>query len=120
MSSEAPPSVIDRLFANAAADNEALLKNNTLGDVFDCPRDVDFVFKCPDPMRAHWLCDFLQRLNYASASVSQISEGEWRVTAYIHMPINQPLICSVSALMVFLAGAFGVEYDGWGSRVQNG
>jgi hypothetical protein len=117
--SDPSPSVIDRLFANAEADNEALLKNNALGDVFDSPRDVDFVFKSSDPMRAQWLCDFIQRLNFASASVSQTSEAEWRVTAYIHMPINQPLICSVSALMVFLAGAFGVEYDGWGSMVQN-
>jgi len=118
--SPAKRAIIDQLFATAEADNEALLRNNSLGDVFDIPRDVDFVFKCSDALRAHWICDFLNRLNYAHANSQQTSESEWRVTAFIHMPINQPLICSVSALMVFLAGAFDVEYDGWGSVIQKG
>jgi len=43
-----------------------------------------------------------------------MGDGRWS----IRMPITQPVICSVSALMVCLARLFSVEYDGWGSVVQ--
>jgi hypothetical protein len=35
------------------------------------------------------------------------------------MPITQPLLCSVSRFMVSLGKLYQIEYDGWGSIIQN-
>jgi hypothetical protein len=90
-----------------------------MGDLFDRSRDVDFAFKTPEAMRAEDLCKYLKGMNFGTPFVREGEDGVYWVITVIHMPINQPVICSVSAFMVCLSRLFGVDFDGWGSVVQS-
>ena len=113
-------SVLDLLHENAHLDNDLLRKNDTHGDIFTSPRDVDFAFKTSERERAQDLCEFINSKNFAKAHVNapQASEEPYWVIAIIHMPITQNLLCSVSGFMVCLSRLFQVEYDGWGSVIR--
>ena len=110
--------IFDLLHENALLDNDLLRKNDAMGDKFDDPRDVDFAFKTNDKQRADDLSEYINGKNFGNASVAAAVEGEYGVLCVIHMPINQPLLCSVSGFMVCLSRLFQVEYDGWGSIIQ--
>ncbi len=122
MSQDAPltPETFALLRENARADNDLLCRNDALGDVFTRPRDVDFLFKTGEEQRAQALCDYILAMHFADATMRRDEDGLFWVTAILPMPVHPPLICSVSAFMVCLAQLFEVEYDGWGSVIQNG
>lgn len=110
--------IFELLRENAIADNDLLRKNDARGDVFAKPRDVDFAFKTRDAIRAKDLCEFIEGLNFGVPQLRSDNGVHW-LTVVIQMPITQPLLCSVSGFMVCLGRMFGVEYDGWGSVIQN-
>jgi hypothetical protein len=111
--------IIESLRENAIADVDLLRKNDSMGDVFAKPRDVDFAFKTNDGKQAEILCAFIKEMNYGSARVEIVDKGLFRVINVIHMPINQHIVCSVSGFMHCIGELFHVEFDGWGSVIQN-
>lgn len=107
--------VIDDLLRVAYEDTELLRKNDSLGDKFSVPRDVDFLFRTQDEKKAQTVCSFINDNQYGHAQIQDSTD----VLVIIHMPIEQNIICSISGLMVCIAHLFGVEYDGWGSVVKS-
>jgi hypothetical protein len=105
--------IVDVLLQNAYEDTQLLLKNDSLGDQLSVPRDVDFLLRTPDEEKARLVCSFINDNQYGAAKVQ-----ETNVLVVIHMPIQQNIICSVSALMACIAEIFKVEYDGWGSELR--
>ncbi len=111
-------SVIDSLLTNAYEDTQLLLKNDHLGDDLSRPRDVDFVLKTVDYEQAKTVSSFITDNQYGRPEI-EVVDGYFRIIFKINMPITQNLICSVSALMVCLAALFKLDYDGWGSVLQD-
>jgi hypothetical protein len=111
--------LFEQLHDNAVLDNDLLLKNDATGDLFEKPRDVDFTFKTGDGRKAKELSEFINGKNFGISTVHSGDDGLLWVIVAIHMPITQHLLCSVSGFMVCLGGLFQVEYDGWGSVIQN-
>lgn len=109
--------VVDELLRNAYEDTKLLRKNSAQGDIFARPRDVDFLLRAPTQEKAHVMAQFVTDNQYGRANV-QGPEGAWSVLVTINMPVEQHIICSVSALMVCLSQLFGLEYDGWGCVLQ--
>jgi hypothetical protein len=107
----------DKLLRNAYEDTELLKKNDALGDDFSIARDVDFVIKTPDRRKAEVIRSFAEDNQYGVARVEE-ADREFRILVVVHMPIQQHVLCSVSALMVCMAALFGAEYDGWGCVIQ--
>jgi hypothetical protein len=112
-------SIADSLRENALADNDLLSKNDSRGDVFAKPRDVDFAFKTNDKERAESLGEYIKGMNFGNPSITVGDDGVYWIINVIHMPITQPLLCSVSGFMVCLGKLYQIEYDGWGSIIQN-
>ncbi len=112
-------SILELLHGNAVLDNDLLAKNDAKGDVFAKPRDVDFAFKTEDKGRAQALCDLVNEKNFGKATINYGDGGTSWVMVVIYMPVTQHLLCSVSAFMACLGSLFQVEYDGWGSVIQN-
>lgn len=110
--------IFELLRENALADNDLLTRNDARGDLFAKPRDVDFAFKTTDSSRAKDLFEFIKGLNFGAPQLKTDGGLHW-LTVVIHMPITQPVLCSVSGFMVCLSRLFGVEYDGWGSVIQH-
>lgn len=114
------PSIVQVLLDTAKADTDLLLQNNARGDVLATPRRVDFMFRTPTAEKARVLADFVNDNRYGSATVTAAGGEGHRVQVLIEMPVTQHVLCSVSGLMACVAQIFGVEYDGWGSVLQNG
>lgn len=81
-------------------------------------RDVDFVLKTVDYEQAKTVSSFITDNQYGRPEI-EVVDGYFRIIFKINMPITQNLICSVSALMVCLAALFKLDYDGWGSVLQD-
>ena len=111
--------MFDLLTKNAIEDTSLLLKNDEMGDVFTKPREVDFTFESPERERAEDFAEFVNGKSYGTAQVGELEAGRYRVVVLITMPIHQPLICSVSGFMLCLSRLFKIDYQGWGSVVQN-
>jgi hypothetical protein len=111
--------LFEALHENALHDNELLRLNDEKGDIFDKARDVDFAFKTNELQRATDLSEFLNGKTFAQANVNTGDDGVSWVVAVIHMPISQNVLCSTSGFMLCLSRVFGVEYDGWGSVIQD-
>ena len=110
--------IIDTLLDNAYQDTQVLLVNEKEGDQFAVARDVEFILRTDDRAKAETVRSFVADNRYAD-SVTIVPDGqhsELRVT--VHMPLRQPVLCSISALMASLAQIFDIEYDGWSSDIQ--
>jgi hypothetical protein len=105
--------IVDVLLRNAYEDTQLLLKNDSLGDQLQVPRDVDFLLRATDAEKAHLACSFINDNQYGSAEVQGTD-----VRVVIHTPIQQNIICSISGLMACISEIFGLEYDGWGSELR--
>ncbi len=112
-------SVTDALLKNAYEDTQLLIKNDSLGDVFSIPRDVDFVLKCDDRKKAEIVASFILDNRYGLPSIGESDSG-FRVVVTVNMPTTQNVLCSVSGLMACLSKLFDLDYDGWGCVVQHG
>src|SRR5438067_12818874 len=110
--------LVDTLLKTAYEDTQLLQKNDALGDNFSIPRDVDFVLLAPDAAKASTVCDFINDNRYGSARV-ETPPDQFRIVVVIRMPIQQNILCSVSALMACIAELFDIEYDGWGCAITN-
>ncbi len=110
--------IFGQLQENARADTEQLIRNDTKGDLFAKPRDVDFAFKTTDGEKAKDLNEFVNGQNFGRSHVASGDGGIFWVFVVIHTPITQNVICSLSGFMVCLARLFEVEYDGWGSVLK--
>jgi hypothetical protein len=113
-----PTPIIDCLLDNAYQDTQVLLVNEKEGDEFAVSRDVEFIFRTDDKAKAETVSGFIRDNRYAD-SVAIVRDGqhsELRVT--IHMPLRQPILCSVSALMASLGQIFDIEYDGWSADIK--
>jgi hypothetical protein len=108
--------IVDTLLKTAFEDTQLLLKNNSLGNQFSIPRDVDFTLVAPDEAKATTVCQFINDNQYGVARVENTA-GQIRIVVAIHMPIEQHILCSVSGLMASIAEIFGLQYSGWGSVV---
>lgn len=106
--------LVDTLLRIAHEDTQLLIKNDQLGDTFRVSRDVDFLLKAPTAEKASTVCSFINDNQYGAARVQDQTD----ILVVIHMPIEQNIICSVSALMACIAELFGLEYDGWGCVIQ--
>ena len=111
-------SITELLLSTAKEDTELLISNNARGDNFDVPRVVDFLLTTNDLDKAEITRDFIDDNKYGNVSIEQSGE-QYRVITKILMPINQNIICSVSGLLACVGKIFGLEYDGWGSVLQN-
>jgi hypothetical protein len=107
--------MFDLLHENAAADLDLLRTKDRMDDVFSNPRDVDFAFKSINEENANDLAEYVNGKNFGNARVQALEDGTFRVIVFIHMPITQHLVFSVSAFMLCLSQLFLVDYDGWGS-----
>jgi hypothetical protein len=110
-------SVIDSLLQNAAQDTQLLEQNDSLGDVFSIPRDVDFIFFSEDASRAEVVCSFITDNQYGQALI-EADGARHKIRVVIHMPTTQHVLCAVSGMMTCVASLFQVEYDGWGCVAQ--
>jgi hypothetical protein len=115
-----PRPIIDTLLDNAYQDTQVLLVNEKEGDQFMTARDVEFIFRTGDSAKAETVRSFIADNRYADSAtvVPDARYSELRVT--VHMPLRQPVLCSVSALMACLGQVFDIEYDGWSSEIQRG
>ena len=111
-------SIVEELLRNAHEDTQLLLKNDALGDKFNLPREVDFLLIAKDQEKASTVCSFINDNQYGQARVDE-SDGLHNILVQVTMPIEQNIICSVSALMLCVAHLFGIEYDGWGCELRN-
>ncbi len=111
-------SVVEALLESSEQYTSLLINNDSKGDNFDIPRNIDFVFKTDDAQKAETVCSFINDNNYANARVESV-KGDYRVLAVVAMQSNQNVICSVSGLMTCIGKLFDVEYDGWGCVLQN-
>ena len=110
--------MFELLTQTALADADLLRKNNKMGDNFSIAREVDFAFETADRKRADDLAGFVNGKSYGKATVSKITNDNFRVLVLIPMPITQHLIGCVSGFMLCLSRLFQIEYLGWGSVVQ--
>lgn len=111
--------LIEDLLSAAHEDTQLLIKNDSLGDDFSIPRDVDFVLYSTDGQRAQTVASFIADNQYGVPRV-EVLDGRHRILVTINMPITRQVLCSISALMVCLAQLFSIEYDGWGCVIQKG
>ena len=111
--------MFELLTQTAVSDRDLLLKNDKAGDVFSKPREVDFAFETIERRRAEAFAEFVAGKNYGKAVVSEIEPGRIRIIVLITMPINQHIINSVSGFMLCLSRLFQIDYQGWGSVIQN-
>ena len=109
--------IVDTLLENARADTELLLLNDRHGDVLSKPREVTFLLVAQDRDKADLVASFIGDNRYGAATVEPY-DGKFGVFVKVIMPIEQNVICSVSALFACVAAVFSVEYDGWESEIQ--
>ena len=111
-------SLFDLLTETAKADTELLRSNDSLGDVFTAPREVDFSFNSAKRENAEDFAEFVNGKQYGVARVTELENGQFGVQVFITMPVTQHLICSVSGFMLCLSRVFLIDYEGWGSVIQ--
>jgi hypothetical protein len=109
--------ITDILLRTAYEDTQLLRKNDAHGDVFSVPRDVDFFLVAEDKEKAELVSSFINDNQYGTARVDE-GDGTYNVLVVVHMPTEQNILCSVSALMACVAAIFGIKYDGWGCVIQ--
>ncbi|WP_082661779.1 ribonuclease E inhibitor RraB [Terracidiphilus gabretensis] len=110
--------MFDLLYETAASDTDLLQRNDVLGDIFSIVREVDFDFLSPTREQAQDFVEFVNGKSYGRAEVQEMQDGKFRVLVFIHMPITQHVILSVSGFMLCLSRLFRIDYKGWGSLVQ--
>jgi len=110
--------LFDLLAHTAQLDTDLLRKNDSLGDMFTTPREVNFDFESMERERAEDLAEFVNGKNYGVAEITESEAGRFLIVVLITMPITQHLIGSVSGFMLCLSRIFQVDYQGWGSVVQ--
>ncbi|WP_414649876.1 ribonuclease E inhibitor RraB [Dyella sp.] len=110
-------SVVKLLMEGSDADTDVLRTLDHHGDDFSISRNVDFKFRADAKEKADIVAGFLNDHHFAVAVV-QSHDGEYSVSASIHMPVQQNLILSVSGFMGCVAQLFGADYDGWGCVPQ--
>lgn len=110
-------SVIDTLTEIAIADTDLLRRLDEQGDLFDVPRNVDFLLRSPSAEKASLVAGFINDYQYGVAT-PQESEGEHSVLVVVHMPIQQHSILAVSGFMACVCQLFGLDYDGWACVAQ--
>jgi hypothetical protein len=109
--------IIEVLLDNAYQDTQVLLIDEQNGDDFSAERDVELLFRAEERRKADLVRSFIDDNRYGSAIVAE-DDGKFLLRVTIRMPLTQPIICSVSALMACLGQFFGIEYDGWSSDLQ--
>lgn len=109
--------IVDDLLRNAYEDALLLQRNDFLGDNFSISREVDFLLIANDEKQGNTVCSFINDNQYGRARVDE-ADGQYTVLVQLTMPIEQNIVCSVSALMVCISHLFGVEYDGWGCELR--
>jgi hypothetical protein len=113
-----PKLFVDCLLDNAYQDTQVLLVNEKEGDQFTVARDVEFIFRASDKAKAETVSSFIKDNRYAD-STTIIQDGQQsELRVIIHMPLRQPVLCSVSALMACLGEIFDIEYDGWSADIK--
>ena len=110
--------MFELLTQTALAGTDLLRKNDKMGDIFTMAREVDFAFETADRQRADDFAGFVNGKSYGKATVSEITDDNFRVAVLITMPITQHLIGWVSGFMLCLSRLFQIEYLGWGSVIQ--
>ena len=111
--------VVELLIQTAESDTDLLLKNDQRGDNFSIPREVDFLLRAPTAEKAQLVASFINDYRYGAATAQ--SDDHWhRIGVRITMPITQHVLCSVSGFIACLSKIYDLEYDGWGSILQNG
>ncbi|EDM25263.1 hypothetical protein LNTAR_24828 [Lentisphaera araneosa HTCC2155] len=111
-------SIVELLLDTAKSDTDLLISNDEKGDNFDIPRMVDFTLVTNDKQKAETARDFIYDNRYGETTIQEVDQ-QYRVNIHILMPINQNILCSVSGLVACIGKIFGLEYDGWGSELQN-
>jgi hypothetical protein len=111
--------MFELLTETAKADRDLLIKNNDAGDDLNKPREVDFAFETDERERADDFAEFVIGKSYGSVQVNEIEPGQFQILVLITMPINQNIINSVSGFMLCLSRLFKIDYQGWGSVIQN-
>jgi hypothetical protein len=106
--------IIDVLLRTAYEDTQLLFKNDSLGDQFAIPRDVEFLLVAKDEFKASTVCSFINDNQYG---IARVDDG-FNIFVVVRMSIEQNILCSVSALMACLGEMFDVEYDGCGCELQ--
>jgi hypothetical protein len=113
-----PKPIVDCLLDNAYQDTQVWLVNEREGDQFTVARDVEFIFRTCDKAKAETVSSLIADNRYAD-STAIIQDGEHsELRVIVQMPLPQPVLCSVSALMVCLSEIFGIEYDGWSADIK--
>jgi hypothetical protein len=110
-------SVVSKLMESAVADVDVLRSLDSNGDNFKEFRDVEFFFKCPTLDQAELVASFVNDYQFGSA-VPAYENGESTLLVTINMPVEQPIILSVSGFMTCLAALYGLDFDGWGCVAQ--
>lgn len=112
-------SLVNLLLDNSAADRDLMRQNDSLGDQFDIPQDVEFVLLAGEIDKANLVRDFINDNGYGQASVQPDGDG-YRILVRVHMAPQEHVLCSVSGLIVCLCRLFDIEYDGWGCLIKKG
>ena len=110
-------SLVEKLLDNAYQDTQLLIGNEEKGDDSAIYRDVEFIFYAHSQEKAELVASFIDDNRYGASIAEKVSE-KFRVTVTVNMPTTQNIACSVSGLMACIAELFGIEYDGWGCKLQ--
>lgn len=114
--------IVEQLLNTAVQDNRLLIKNQQLGDRAQVPRDIEFLLYAKNEERAKLVASFITDNRYGKPSVEQVDyKGEvlWHILVIIHAPATENVVHTFSAFMVFLAKLYDLDYDCWGSIIQN-
>lgn len=110
--------MFDRLTETAIADTDLLTKSDQRGDIFTTPRTVDFAFNTDDEQKANDFAKFVNEKCYGRTEIASVDANGFSILVFIDMPITQNPILSVSGFMLCLSHLFAIDYDGWGSVLQ--
>jgi hypothetical protein len=113
------PAMVELLIQTAEADTDLLIRNREQGDDLSVAREVDFLLRAPTAEKAQLVADFINEFHYGEAFTESAATGH-RISVRIVMPITQHVLCSASGFMACLSKLYDLEYDGWGSVIQNG
>lgn len=113
-------SIVKLLMDTAVEDSKLLVKNQTLGDRPEIPRDVDFVLYAKDEEKAKLVASFITDYRYGRPAVQRVEHRgvvTWRLLVTIHTPTTENVVMTLSAFMVCLSQLYDLDYDGWGSTI---
>jgi hypothetical protein len=106
--------VVAELMETAAADTDVLRSLDQQGDRFVAFRNVDFLLRCGNHEKANLVMSFINDHSYGVATIQEDAD----VLVVIRMPVEQPILLSISGFFTCLAHIFDFEYDGWGCVAQ--